>query len=192
MTEFRSLPEDVVDEIVKQIGLGLENLRPIPTLGGASELKLFETVDIWSLRSDLLLESTNDLTILAKPTGRWHHQIKINGVPTSYARSVANGPSALDWHVVGVFESPIATKIDDAINWIDGNISGDYVVRLLTVPCYQIQAFWLVNNDNSQPQQIVLISAPAEYSTLDYERAYAVDEFLDVLRTVNNIQGLCY
>lgn len=189
MANFRSLPDSVLNEITKQVGVGLANLNPVPTLGAGTDIKLFETVDVWILSADVLLQQTQDLTQLAKPTGRWHHQIKLNDQFTSYARSITAGPDASDWSVVGVFESSTAAKIDDAITWIDANISGNYTVHLLTVPAYSIDSFWLIDNAD---QKIVIISAPNEYSILKPQQAYSSEQFLDALRSLPIIQGLVF
>lgn len=187
MANFRSLPDEALNRITEQVGVGLAQLNPVPALGAASNIQLFETVDVWMLSADALLQQTDDLTQLAKPTGRWHHQIKVDDQPTSYARSIALGPDASDWSVVGVFESSTALKIDEAIAWIDNNISDDYMVHLLTVPAYSIESFWLIKDGD---QKIVVISAPDEYAVLKTQQAYTSGEFLNELRSLPNIQGL--
>jgi hypothetical protein len=45
--------------------------------------------------------------------------------------------------VVEIAKSPIAEKIDEAVEWIDQNAKGDPLVRLLMIPSYFLTAFWL-------------------------------------------------
>ena len=194
MAKFVQLPEAVLDAITKKIGPKLETVTG--SLGaGPGDVALFESTEVWMLEaSQVVLPGINKIGMLAKPTGRWHHQIKnvAGDSPLAYARTKPLGVTAVSWAVVGVFGAGgIATKFDDAARWIDANVDGtiDYEVRLLEIPAYLMFAFWLVAPSPSDASLIVMITAP-EGSDLAAERTYTESEFLVLLRNESFVQGL--
>src|SRR5205807_839760 len=148
MAHADALPSDVIDNVADQIGAEAGK-----SLGAAvlqrKAMELTESFSIWSLGADAVTRSNVDLSQLARQTGRWHHQIKIDGKAESFAQSMPLGPDAASWTVRELFESDVAKKIDDAVEWIDHNVHGDPVVRLLIAPAYHLHAFWLKEGDVS-------------------------------------------
>lgn len=193
MARFKTLPQDVLNSIAHKAGRQLSTIIGpellVATLGPRPEVRLDETADVWLLEARSLLEPTDDLSKLAKQTGRWHHQISLAGETVAFCRSTSMGPDPDDWSVVSVTESQIAKRIDESIRWIDENVQHEEeaVVRLLIVPAYHLHGFWLVSREN---ERIVLIDAPDEYSGLERNRTYSVPEFLHELRSLPHIDGL--
>ena len=120
----------------------------------AFELQAFELGEsfaLYSLGPDDIergLAGGGDLTQLARATGRWHHQIKVDKKAVGFARSACEGEA--DFEVRQIYLSELAKYVDEAITWIDDyeaknpyDAEADPVVRLLTVPAYQVHAFWL-------------------------------------------------
>lgn len=191
MATFKTLPDDVVAHLQTKVGLSLP--RTIDALGvaGASRLTLNENVDVWQLSANLVPESTNDLNLVAKPTGEWHLQVKAEDIPIAYARSSPIGFDPTDWLVDGVFQSDLAQKIDEAVDWIDANVQNDNIlVRLLVAPAYQLHAFWLIDQDEPNQQTIVIIDAPDEYLFQKPPTTYSPQQFLDNLRSVRHVEGI--
>ena len=195
MPAFKQLPDDVLDSITKKVGDRLSRILPA-TLGSDTSIRLHETIDIWTLDNDALIQPTDDLIRLAKRTGRWHHQIKVNNVPQAYAQSLPQGADPDTWLVVGVFSSDLAKKIDEVVDFIDHNdlinkrIAADAIVRLLVIPTYYLHAFWLLDDKN---QIIVIIEALSENERLPSKRVFlSSSEFLSELRSIRPAQGLIY
>jgi hypothetical protein len=186
MAHADALPSDVIDAVAAQIGA-----QAGKSLGAAvlqsKAMELTESFSIWALGADAVTKSDVDLSQLAEQTGRWHHQIKLNGRAESFARSMPLGPDAASWMVRELFESEIAKKIDDAIEWIDQNVKGDPVVRLLIVPAYHLHAFWLKEGDASK---VLIVDMPPGLTRLQYGKLYTSKEFLDALAQEQHIIGI--
>lgn len=156
---------------------------------GASPINLEEdAIEIWRLPPQKIIGPTNNLDLIANQTGRWHHQIKsANGVH-AYIETQPLGPEPEDWDVLGAFESELSSKIDEAITWVDSNITDESLeARLLDLPEYATVAFWLRSESK---HLILLIVAPEEYGFEVRTRTYTNLEFLEVLRSVRPIEGI--
>ncbi len=207
MATFKTLPDDVVAYLQTKVGLSLP--RTIDALGLAetSKVTLNENVDVWQLPSNLVAEPSNDLNLLAKPTGEWHLQVKSEDIPVAYARCGPLGfaptdwsvdaptdqsvDAPTDWSVDGVFQSDLAQKIDQAMAWIDSNFQNENIlVRLLVSPAYQLHAFWLIDQDEPSQQTIVIVDAPDEYLFQKPPQTYSPQQFLDSLRSVRHVEGI--
>src|SRR5262245_20890226 len=142
MAHADALPQGVIDNVASQVGaeagkgLGAAVLQ-------SKTMELTESFSLWALGADVVAKTYADLAQLARQTGRWHHQIKIDGKAQAFARSMPLGPDAANWSLRELFRSEIAGKIDEAIAWVDTNVTGDPLVRLLVAPAYQLHAFWL-------------------------------------------------
>ncbi|HVF48889.1 MAG TPA: hypothetical protein VNA19_02305 [Pyrinomonadaceae bacterium] len=124
------------------------------------------------------------LADLAKNTGRWHHQIKFDGVAKAFARSVIDESEPKSSSVREFFSSPLAESIERAIKWIDRHVEDKLLVRLLTVPSYRIEAFWLSDEKTNQGR-VLVIEAPPGFAELPLDRLISSQQFLEVLS--NNI-----
>lgn len=135
------------------------------------------------------------LRAAARETGRWHHQIKVGGRAAAFARS-SGAQLGLD-HVSlrGLFVSPLAEKIEEAVGWIDANEPGgrggarDPVVRLLVVPSHQLHAFWLFD-EREGTSEVLVIDAPARLAPAGPRRLLGEGEFLELLRGARPVRGL--
>lgn len=186
MPDFRPLSDATLGAIAGKVGERLSAPMTYDTSGGPAAATLNETAEVWMLAADRLLEPTNDLAQLARPTGRWHHQIKSGGQPIGYARSMPLGPSAQDWSVREVAQSGASRAIDDAIKWIDANVRDNSQVRMLSIPAYHVTAFWLVGDAGDR---VVVAVAPFAKS-LQTKHIYTADEFLDTLRALPVVKGI--
>lgn len=191
MAHFKTLPDSVLTQLQRKIGLSLS--RVSNSLGSPLAPALHESVDVWNLPASEVIGPTNNLSLLAKPSGQWHLQVKSDNTAIAYARSSNLGSEPTDWSVDGIFQSKLAQKFDQAIGWIDENISDDNIlVRLLIIPAYQIHALWLLDESDTNNQQIVVIDAPQEYGfniPPEFESQNA-EKFLYRLRSIKHIQGL--
>ena len=190
MSITNTLTSDILNSVASKIG---PVFRPLlgPPAFGAPPPQLRESFPVWMLRGADTIQPTDDLTALAVQTGRWHHQIHPpSGVPNAYARSLPLGPDPSSWSVREAVISELAGQIDDAITWVNDNISATLGAPLLSVPAYHVTCLWLVDDSNSANQRVVVCSAPASNSNLVTHKAYTSAEFLAALRASNHIVGI--
>jgi|SRR6185436_17036475 len=185
MAHAESLPNDVLEAVAEQIGAILPGVADSADLRDA-QVTMGETFELWALGADAITQPINDLNQLATQTGRWHHQVAYRGEIGSFARSAPLGAEPSSWRVAEFFESPLAKKIDEAINWIDQNTDMDPLVRLLVVPAYQLHAFWLLDAENVQ---VFVIDCPSQFTYLRSGYLFSQDEFLQSLRQEHHIIG---
>jgi hypothetical protein len=182
MAHADMFPNEVLDSIVEQIGSRLS----LPPGAGPSEVR--ETFSIWMLGLDATTKPDEPIGKLAKPTGRWHHQISVGGRSSAFARSMPLGPAPTDWSVTQTStHSDIAEAIDKTIDWIDKNVKRDPLTRLLIVPAYFIHAFWL---DYGETSSILIAHMPEQYTKLRYETLYTPKEFLELLAQEPHASGV--
>jgi len=106
------------------------------------------------------------------------------GPPTGSSLLTAK---AADWSVKAVSASDLSSRIHAAIEWIDANVAGDPVVRVLSVPAYQITALTLYAGDAI----VGVVGLPAQGdSSFDRQRVYSMAEFIDRLRQLPRAEGL--
>jgi hypothetical protein len=177
MAHADALPADVLDSLAVKVGTPLAEFgtvaqQPAPTA------ELSETFSVWSLNPTAILTPDADFRKLVAQTGRWHHQIKIGGTATAFARSMPLGTDADSWEVTQLFQSDIPEKIDRAIDWVDANVSGDPVVRLLIAPSYYLHAFWLSEGSSNH---IYVIDVPSSFTQVQANTFYSAKEFLQKL-----------
>lgn len=177
MAHADALPADVLNALAAKVGTPLaefsafaQQAQPAPELS--------ETFAVWSLNSTAVLTPDVDFTKLVTQTGRWHHQIKVRGKAAAFARSMPLGTDANSWDVTQLFQSDIPEKIDQAVDWVDGNVKGDPVVRLLIAPSYYLTAFWLLEANNNQ---VYVIDVPSNFLHVHAGTLYSAKEFLQKL-----------
>ncbi len=208
MSDPEILPDNVLDVIASKIGARLARavgafpagsvplgwartakaLDEAGTHGGEAP-KMGDTFPVYLLDAAVLLRATDDLKELAKPSGRWHHQIKYSGQPRAYARSAPSGATPESWSIREVMESGFAERVGTHYKWAVENLVGDYKARLLTVPSYQVEAFWMID-DASGDQKIVVIDAPTRFRSLKSGAVYTSEGFLQALRSERPVTGL--
>jgi hypothetical protein len=181
-----TLPNDVIDHVASEIGIKAGQFL-VETIHAEQTLELSESFPVWTLGADAVTKPDMDLSQLAGQTGRWHHQIKIDGKPEVFARSMPLGPNAADWSVREVFTSQIAKKLDEAIDWVDRNVQGDPLVRLVIAPAWHLHTLWLVEDGKSH---ILVVDMPSSYTKLQYGNLYTSKEFLEALAQEQHIIGI--
>ena len=86
-------------------------------------------------------------------------------------------------------ESDLAEKIDVSFKWLRENLTADHTVRLLTVPSYHIEAFWVIQ-DGTDDQKVVVIESPPYMKSLKGDILYSSQEFIQCLRSERTVVGL--
>jgi len=137
-------------------------------------------------------------------TDQRHHQIRMGGQAAAFARSTAanssptvlkdsngnnfvNPPGAGGPEVMALFTSELAEQIDRGVDWIDQNVAGDPLVRLLVVPAYYVHALWLTEDGRDQ---VLVVDRPDSLTALNYQTLYDGADFLTLLAQHGPIQGL--
>lgn len=185
MAHAQDVPPEALAVIARQIGERTPSIPP----GAAAQpgREVAESFPIWRLGLNATAQSTRDLRSLAVHTGSWHHQIRTHGSARAVARSTPNGPHPEDWQLLDVSASPLAPKVDDAIEWIDANVTGDPLVRMLIIPSYYIVAFWL---QEGNADDVVMIDFPERFARLQYHHSYSSQDFLEELSKEQHAQGI--
>ena len=174
------LPDDTLKSIAAQLptftarGPFLPKNAAVP----AEPDEIGESFAICQLDLAQVKKPPKNLSKLATPSGFWHHQLRTAGVATHTAVSTKQGFG--DGHEVQqMFASPVAAKIDEAVAWVDRNITGKATVRLLIAPAYFLHALLVLADDGSM--SAVLADQPTGYTQLQTERQYPFAEFLKLL-----------
>ncbi len=195
MTHTDTLPDNAIDIIAPLIG---ERLNPLirkdflPPPGGAlPEAEIKETLSIWTFKCSVysLKLDSGSFGNYVKPLNHWHHQISIDDSDISFAETrPPNDDKSSDWSVLRVSSnSQVSRAISKATDWVDRNVLGDPVVRLLLIPEFHMHTFWL--NENSR-NNILLVKSPEQYlDYLKYGTLYSSQEFIKILRKLPSAQG---
>jgi hypothetical protein len=138
-------------------------------------VQLGESFKIWELDTQRLLTVLGTgLGALSRESERWHHQVFVNEVAQAYAESrLEDGDNV---HVYQLSVSPLAGKIDQAIDLVD---SSSDQVRFLCVPPFRLFAFWMVEST-----QVYLLDAPATFVRVKPYLGHVLSEgdFITLLR----------
>jgi len=195
MAHTDEFPQYATAAIARQVGERLSSIAPsqaLFALPGAPPPQLGETFSVWVLGLDAVSHpniSDTDIHELMVATGRWHHQVRYEGQAQAFARSVSDdSPGSEGFLVTQLFASHIAQKIDKAIDWVDQNVSGDPLVRLVIIPAFHLHAFWLM--ERKRESQILVIDMPHSFKHLSYKTLYPTKEFLTLLSRESHVQGL--
>lgn len=187
--------------------------------GAAGAAELVETFAVWTLGARALAPArgrgaaeksgaeksgaaksaakAGALNALARSTGRWHHQIRVGGKAAAFARSAGQKLRLDSASLRGLFVSPLARKVEEAVGWIDENVPDgrngvrDPLVRLLVVPSRQLHAFWLLD-ERGGTSEALIVDAPARFDAAAGRgrRLLGEQEFLDLLRRSRPVRGL--
>lgn len=198
MAHSKQMPQDALASIAEQVGERIADVAPeimqVSYDGGAAPLRLGESFELWLLGADDVESSGRwpDLAKLATPTGRTHHQIKLDQRGMGFARSLKSDDGSEDYSVRELFVSQLAGEIDRAIDWIDRHedeLRGDPLVRLLFAPAYQVYAFWLYEQQSGE-SSVLLVSSPPQFFDLGREQLLDGVEFIMSLRANKPIAGV--
>jgi hypothetical protein len=184
-----TLPKEVKETIKEQIGYMLPGLfhqqsdRPV-------SVQLRESFLTWTLDLNALVQQTLDfktlvaqmrqgLSLPAQQAGVWHHQILFNGEPRAWAESEVSASGQPRVREVSI--SPLAKKIDDAIEWVESPArewakSPSLHVRLLSLPSLLIHTFWLL-----EPRNVYVIGALPKFVNLLERQLLDEAAFLEAL-----------
>ena len=156
-----TLPDETFEAIMDQIGRLLPRLleqqKPMP-----ERVELRESFGVWTLRSKDIESGTHPgASFHAREAGYWHHQILFDGRVQAWAESDVSPTEAPRVREVTI--SPLAKKIDDAIEWVESPerdwVTSDLVhVQLLALPSLLIYTFRLV-----EPRKVYVIDAFPEF-----------------------------
>lgn len=177
MAHADPFPTAALDVVSRQVGSRLAGVVPDDLIQNVP-IELAESFAIWMLALDATTRANEDLSHLARRTGRWHHQVRFGGQARAFAWSMPYGPDPTDWSIEQVSFSPIAERIDAAVEWIDQNVPDDPLVRLLVVPSYYLHAFWL---HQDEWDRVLVIDRPEQYERVPYGVLSAPGDFLEAL-----------
>lgn len=182
MATTDKLPADTLKSIAAQLpsfaGRGSMTGLTAAAAAVAEPDEVGESFAICVLDVAQVKKPPQDLAKLAKPSGYWHHQLRIGGIATHTAVSTKEGFG--DGHEVQqMFATPVAGKIDAAIRWVDKNVTGKATVRLLIAPAYLLHALLILATDGSL--SAVLADQPTGFTQLELEKRYPLAEFLKSL-----------
>jgi len=147
--------------------------------------KLGDSFAVWELPAASIGPFSGRFDLVARPTGRVHHQVSSPGgdvtthVAQSAVRSEEGGPHLL--RVQSVLQSNLGTQFDEALAFADQEIGSggrDYHTRLLVVPSRLIHALWLEGLDDDK---IVVIDMPERTQGLERHRIYEAPGFMSAL-----------
>jgi hypothetical protein len=186
MAHAPPIPNDVLANLARQLADRPSKLT-MQSLAENQPVGIAESFPVFALGLDTISDPSRSLRDIATATGMWHHQLRHGPLPNEFARSVVNGPSAADWKISEVVSSAATQNIDDAIGWIDQNVPGDPIARLLVAPAYYLTAFWL---DGPNGEQVVIADRPERYGMLELHHLYSAAEFLRLLSEAPHAQGI--
>jgi hypothetical protein len=198
MAYTRTLPQEVLTEIARQIG----NRQPPPPPHDSDPVQpvqtIAETFEVWSLITGVTKEyeaGNRELASLARPSGVWHHQLRTGENATAFARSKPLGPTPDTWSLRALFWSPLATTIAKAIEWADSNVPDQVEARLLSVRFQQTEAFWFVTAPDSElapkwNDKLYILTAPKQLLTLQPGTLVDSKAFLEAVCGPKRLTGV--
>ncbi len=159
-----------------------------------SSLDMTLTLDLWRLTPaavDRFKEEGGDLAKLATPSGRFHHQVKLDGDATAFARSgYSSGKEGERWLVDEIYVSPLAVQLEEVYESSKKLFPGDnFLARLLTAPAYKVEALWFVNRADAENGvetggDLLIVDAPGGQARLEPHQRINSTEFLEILRNM--------
>lgn len=183
MAHTSSINDQALDAISQQIG---ELLRDIaePSLLNANSIEIRESFELWTLELDALVYGVTTqnmyLRQLARPTGRWHHQITFDDKAEAFARTSISSTGEGHHVLEELFISPLARHVDEAINWVDQNTQDldDPLVYLLVAPAHYLHAFWLTNDATGTSYVLPIDIAAADNFNVPVNTLNSLGNFL--------------
>lgn len=154
----------------------------IGALAQAERLELGEAFELWMLPLDAIRAANASVREAAFSTGRWHHQVYVNGEARAFARSRRNPGAPGGWELVALMQSSLPQGVDRGVEWLDVRApdAAPGGVRLLSVPTYHLHALWLAAG---AADRFLVVDAPRYYRAFRPERLYDDQELLQALRS---------
>ncbi len=167
-----------------------------PLVLGPSLREEYLTLDAIRGEAPKTLEPTGQTVSLLEVPGEHETLGAGPGAPHQTLGFVLAGPSKhvelesaapQDWSVSAVSSSDLSTRIQAALNWIDEDVGGNPMVRVLTVPSYQVTALSLRHGD----ELVGVVPLPFKgETTFEARHVYSLDEFVEKLRGLPKAEGL--
>lgn len=206
MAYAKQLSAEVIGKLAGQIG----NLIGGHDIAASADAPphLSESFEIFHLPIRDLRKAAQHgggLAKLIKSTRHWHHQIAVGGKPVGFARSLQPRRKKDTWSVQSVFVSPLASKVETAVQQIDAQRPDDKTeVRLVALPAYQMHFFLLEGPAEVKTKtkkkssgkkaaiqsEVYVVDSPYSTSGLKPGRFYPEHQFLASLLAVPPIRGL--
>lgn len=166
MLTFDPLKDEVLDAIAVLIGQRLRD-DAIPKM--SKQLVLAETIAI----AEIPLHATEGKQTRPAFHSHWFHQLKSGNKYVGYVISTPIGPAETDWMVEGIYKADLSNQVATAVRWVDKNVEGDGIVRLLVEPRHHLHALIITNSDQVRavvahlPRRIGTLRKRAVYSWTD-------------------------
>lgn len=136
---FDPFPDSLKDQLVEEVGASLRSLlEEAPDLGLDAVCTWHESCLVLTLDLPKEFPTTAPVaSFIRSQKELWHHQIKVNGEPALYARSIVeNGRGRL----VELTRSILAKRFDDTLGLLENNQNSG-IIRLLIIPRYNEAVF---------------------------------------------------
>lgn len=178
MVQTHPIPEVALNAIAEQVG------RFFPLIGGGWDPprqvpKPDQTYQVWFLPADAIAAGTTDFLARAQNTERWHCQIWWDSKPMFVARFIVRNGDTSDLELRQVLINEYANSIDEAIRWVDTNVEGNPLIRILDIPSCYITALWLIDGDENR---LVIARLPPGPQVLKRLEVYSARAFLTKVR----------
>ena len=165
----------------------------------APPLDIGASFTVWKLRAEAFaaLEGkgpAGDIVGWVMPVGLLHHQIRLQGQVSAFARSAAAKGVRAPGELSQLNVSPLAGLIEEALAVIERNeaydpvVAANPVVRLLEIPAYRIVALWLWL-EAAHESRVLIAAAPEPYK-LPRARFLKSAEFFNALKEQKPISDI--
>lgn len=156
-------------------------------------LRLYEFSPV-ALRAIRNGRARGDLSEWAISAGEVHHQLSMENDAVAFARSLvpAGGGGEVVLNQLNV--SPLAGRIEEALQRIKENqerdevVAADPVVRLLDLPSYQMIALWMYAEAVGQ-SRVLIVLAPESDEETSAGRFLTTEQFFQRLRDIVPLAG---
>jgi len=173
--------------IAEQIGDNIVTLanETRPDLLSHQPIELAESFRLWMVQPRRAIAASNSRLLIDQwlaPTSRWHHQIKFDGRAEAIAYSTFDQTDPRGWRLCELFVSPLAERIDEAINLIDERFGdrSEPVVRVVADPAHHLHALWLAFEGRGRDLMLV-IDSPPDIQNLAAGKLYNARRFFHAL-----------
>jgi len=143
--DFDHFPEPFQKEFKQSLRVPLRNLlADDPDLAPGAACTWHESCRVLTLDLPDDFAVGESLAPFIRPgEDLWHHQIKVDGRPLLYARSIIEEGHC---HLIQVMRSVIAERFDASLSAMEA-IPSNAIVRLLQIPGYNDETFALCDGD---------------------------------------------
>ena len=180
MLAFSPQKKKVLDAIAVLIGKWLHDA---PMFGVNKQLELAETIAI----TEMPPHSTNASRTGPIFHGHWFHQLKSGRKYVGYAISTPIGPTETDWMIEAVYKANLSNQIAVVVRWIEENVQGDGIVRMLAEPRHHLHALTITNHDGVR---VVLAHIPWHIEGLRKRVIYSWADFVAQLSKTKPVRGV--